>query len=106
METVIPIVAVCLVLALARVVKNLPKDSITKFFEHRTTKYRIIADDAKGRVAAVQKQRLVFLAFVVACLAALGLVLINSTSDEARAPAPARVPATAESPPSPGGAAR
>ncbi|WP_328872854.1 hypothetical protein OHT76_23630 [Streptomyces sp. NBC_00287] len=106
METVIPIVAVCLVLALARVIKNLPRDSITKFFEHRTTKYQIIADDAKGRIAAVQKQRLVFLGFVVACVAVIGLVLINSTSDEARAPAPGGVPTTVESPPSPGGAAR
>ncbi|KPI02650.1 hypothetical protein OK006_7615 [Actinobacteria bacterium OK006] len=35
---IIPVGAVCVVLALARVVKNLPRDTISKFFEHRTTK--------------------------------------------------------------------
>ncbi len=101
-EAIIPIGAVCVVLALARIVKNLPKDSITKFFEHRTSKYRIIADDARGRVATVQKQRLVFLGFVVACAAVVGIVLISSTTNEAQAPVPRSVPSsTASSTPNP-----
>lgn len=106
MEAIVLIGAVCVVLAMARVVKNLPKDSITKFFEHRTTKYQIIAGDTKGRVAAVQKQRLVFLGFVVACAAVVGLVLINSTKDEAQAPSPRSEPKAADTTPSPGSPTR
>lgn len=101
-EAIIPIGAVCVVLAVARIVKNLPKDSITKFFEHRTSKYRIIADDTRGRVATVQKQRLVFLGFVVACAAVVGIVLISSTTNAAQVPAPRSVPSsTANSKPNP-----
>lgn len=100
MEAVIPVVVVCLVLALARVVKNLPKDSITKFFEHRTTKYQIIAGDTEGRVAAIQKQRLVFLGFVITCAAVVALVLVNGTRDAAQAPLPHSVPTAAVAQPS------
>ncbi|MFD8334034.1 hypothetical protein ACFV42_15400 [Streptomyces solisilvae] len=78
--------AVCLVLALAKVVKNLPKDTIGKFFEHRTTKYQIIASDSKGRVAAMQKQRLVFFGFVFMCIVVVAVVFLGSTKDEAKAP--------------------
>ncbi|MEV8326507.1 hypothetical protein [Kitasatospora sp. NPDC056731] len=76
----------CAGLAVARVVRNLPKDSINKFFEHRTTKYQIIASDTKGRVAVVQKQRLVFLAFVCACVAVVVLVLVSARNDKAKSP--------------------
>ncbi|GGU76927.1 hypothetical protein GCM10010211_48520 [Streptomyces albospinus] len=97
---IIPMGAVCVVLALARVVKNLPKDWISKFFEHRTTKYQIIAGDTKGRVAAMQKQRLVFLGFVFTGAAVVALFLISSTADAARAPAARPVPTTASPSPS------
>lgn len=89
----------CAMLALARVVRNLPKDSITKFFEHRTTKYEIIARDTKGRVATVQKQRLVFLAFVCVCVAVVVLVLVSTSADEAHAPVTPPAAATTKAPP-------
>ncbi|WP_210581849.1 hypothetical protein [Streptomyces sp. GESEQ-4] len=83
---IIPAAIVCVVLAAARVIKNLPRDTISKFFEHRTTKYQIIAGDSKGRVAAMQKQRLVFLGFALACCVLVVLAFINSTSDDAGTP--------------------
>ncbi|WP_327578460.1 hypothetical protein [Streptomyces sp. NBC_00145] len=73
--------------AVARIVKNLPTDSINKYIEHRTSKYRIIARDTEGRVASTQKQRLVFLSFVVACIATVTLFFISSTSGSAPLPA-------------------
>ncbi|PJT46044.1 hypothetical protein CWI85_35335 [Streptomyces albidoflavus] len=95
---VIIVVAIaCAMLAVARVVRNLPKDSINKFFEHRTTKYQIIAADTKGRVAVVQKQRLVFLGFVCACVAVVVLVLVSATNDKAQ---------SSTSPPAPSGTTR
>jgi hypothetical protein len=90
---IIPVGAVCVVLALARVVKNLPRDTISKFFEHRTTKYQIIAGDAKGRVAAMQKQRFVFLSFVFTCIVVVTLVFISSTRNEVESPAHNPTPA-------------
>ncbi|MFG3271336.1 hypothetical protein [Streptomyces luteogriseus] len=90
---------VCAMLAVARVVRNLPKDSISKFFEHRTTKYQIIAGDAKGRVAVVQKQRLMFLAFVCVCAAVVVLVLVSAADNKAQAPASPSTPVTAEASP-------
>lgn len=102
LEAMIPIGAVCVMLPLARVVKNLPKDAITKFFEHRTSKYQIVAGDAKGRVAAMQKQRLMFLGFVVACAAVVGIMLISSTTNEAQVPSSRPIPrSTASSTPNP-----
>lgn len=86
-------------LAVARVVKNLPKESFSKFFEHRTTKYQIIAGDTKGRVAMVQKQRLVFLAFFCLCVAAVVLVLVSPWEEKADAPAPQPAPTTAHATP-------
>ncbi|MFE6893914.1 hypothetical protein [Streptomyces sp. NPDC057694] len=86
-------------LAVARVVKNLPKDSFSKFFEHRTTKYRIIADDEKGRVAEVQKQRLVFLAFFCVCVAVVVLVFVNSGDKKADVPAAPLEPTATQSTP-------
>ena len=83
----------------ARIVKNLPKESINKFIEHRTFRYQIIARDTKGRVAAVQKQRLVFLSFVIACAAAVSVFLIYSMSNDVQPPAPRSVPAKASSAP-------
>ncbi|MCT9107667.1 hypothetical protein N4G69_18835 [Streptomyces mirabilis] len=83
---IIPVGAVCVVLALARVVKNLPRDTISKFFEHRTTRYQIIAGDAKGRVAAMQKQRFVFLSFVFTCIVVVALVFISSTRNGVESP--------------------
>ncbi|WP_019355539.1 hypothetical protein [Streptomyces sp. AA1529] len=79
-------------LAVARLVKNLPKDSFSKFFEYRTTKYQIIARDTKGRVAMMQKQRLVFLAFFSVCVAIVVLVLVVQRGKMADVP---------ESPPTP-----
>ncbi|MGM9466966.1 hypothetical protein [Streptomyces murinus] len=105
-KAIIPVGTVCAVLALARVVKNLPKDSITKYFEHRTTKYKIIANDANGRVAFVQKQWLVFLGFLVACAVVVGLALIGSASGRPQAPSSGSVPATAVVTPSPDSSAR
>ncbi len=78
-EVIISVGIVSVVLALSRVVKNLPKDAISKFFEYRTKKYRIIASDSKGRVAAFQKQRLMFITFVFTCTAVVTLVFISST---------------------------
>jgi hypothetical protein len=89
----------CAMLAVARVVRNLPKDSISKFFEHRTTKYQIIAGDTKGRVAVVQKQRLVFLAFLCVCVAVVVLALVSTANDKAQAPASPSAPVTAEASP-------
>ncbi|MDC2947350.1 hypothetical protein, partial [Streptomyces heilongjiangensis] len=83
---------ICAALALARLAKSLPKDTISKLFEHRTTKYQIIANDAKGRLAAMQKQRLVFFAFVVTCIAVIMCALITSKTNEAAAPADSPVP--------------
>ncbi|MFI2432439.1 hypothetical protein [Streptomyces sp. NPDC018693] len=83
---VIPIGVMCVTLALARVVRNLPRNTVAKFFEHRTTKYRIIADDSKGRVVAMQKQRLMFLAFALTCLVVVALTFIISTDDKAELP--------------------
>ncbi|WP_405520061.1 hypothetical protein [Streptomyces canus] len=102
MGAVITAGAVSLVLALARVVKNLPSNTFNKFFEHRTTKYQIIASDSKGRVAAMQKQRLVFLGFVITCIVVVMLVFINSMKNEAAAPANSPVPTVSTaSPPVP-----
>ncbi|MER6462284.1 hypothetical protein ABT278_17625 [Streptomyces sp. NPDC001228] len=84
--TTLPAVIVGVVLAVARIVKNLPKDTIGKFFEHRTTKYQIIANDSKGRVAAMQKQRLVFLGFLLTCRVVVSLVLINSNNHPTEPP--------------------
>lgn len=101
-EAVISIGAVLVTLALARVIRNLPKDTVAKFFEHRTTKYQIIASDSKGRVATMQKQRLVFLGFALTCLVVVSLTFINATNSKAeparRGPAPTT---TAESRPIP-----
>ncbi|WUW22247.1 hypothetical protein OG521_16150 [Streptomyces sp. NBC_01463] len=91
-EAIIPVAAVLVMLAVARVVKNLPKDAISKFFEHRTTKYQIIAGDSKGRMATMQMQRFVFLGFVFVCIVVIALVFINSTKNEAQAPAPEPAP--------------
>ncbi|MFF1960247.1 hypothetical protein ACFVWX_25135 [Streptomyces sp. NPDC058220] len=77
---------VFVVLAVARVVKNLPRDTIGKFFDHRTNKYEIIARDAKGRVAQVQKQRLVFLAFLCVCCVAVALFWVNTTERKSEPP--------------------
>ncbi|MFJ3528491.1 hypothetical protein [Streptomyces sp. NPDC090132] len=82
-------------LAVARVVKNLPKDAFNKFFEHRTTKYQIIAGDTKGRVAVVQKQRLVFLAFICVCVAVVVLALVSLGDKKADVPASPPAPTTA-----------
>ncbi|MER5197751.1 hypothetical protein ACWD3J_00415 [Streptomyces sp. NPDC002755] len=102
MWALIPVGAVGLVLALARVVKNLPSNAINKFFEHQTTKYQIIASDSKGRVVAMHKQRLVFFGFVFTCIVVVVLVFIfiNSTTKEADVPArgPAPTVATASPP--------
>ncbi|MFF4782333.1 hypothetical protein ACFY3E_13665 [Streptomyces griseorubiginosus] len=73
-------------LAVARVVKNLPEDSFSKFFEHRTTKYQIIAGDKTGRVAVVQKQRLVFLGFLCVCVAVVVLALVGLGDKKAEVP--------------------
>ncbi|MGW3420439.1 hypothetical protein [Streptomyces phaeochromogenes] len=89
---VISVGIICAVLALARLAKNLPKDTISKFFEHRTTKYQIIAGDKKGRVAAIQKQRLVFFGFVVTCIAVITLVFISSKTNGTEAPAHSPAP--------------
>ncbi|WP_328399663.1 hypothetical protein OHS70_22085 [Streptomyces sp. NBC_00390] len=93
---IIPVVAVGLVLAVARVVKNLPKDAIKNFFEHRTKVNEIIAHDTKGRVAAVQRQRLVFMGFTFVCVAVVTLVLAASRSTEATAPSPQPQPASSQ----------
>ncbi|MFE7269850.1 hypothetical protein [Streptomyces sp. NPDC057623] len=82
-EVVISIGLVLVTLALARVIRNLPKDTVARFFEHRTTKYQIIASDSKGRVATMQKQRLVFLGFALTCLVVVSLTFINSTNSTA-----------------------
>ncbi|MGM9331305.1 hypothetical protein [Streptomyces murinus] len=79
--------AVGLMLAVARVVKNLPTSAINKFFEHRTSKYRIIMSDSMGRIAAMQKQRLIFLGFVFTCILVVALVFIESTRRHDAAPA-------------------
>lgn len=67
-------------------VKNLPRDTISKFFEHRTTRYQIIAGDTRGRVAAMQKQRFVFLSFVFTCIVVIALAFISSTRNEVESP--------------------
>ncbi|MFE9344481.1 hypothetical protein [Streptomyces olivaceus] len=85
--TIIVVGVACAMLAVARVVRNLPKDSISKFFEHRTSKYQIIAGDTKGRVAVVQKQRLLFLGFLCACVAVVVLVLVSAEDHKGQAPA-------------------
>lgn len=75
--------AVGLVLALARFVKNLPKDAIKEFFDHRTKVNEIIAKDTKGRVAAVQEQRLVFMGLMgvtLACVVVVTLAIVSSRS--------------------------
>jgi hypothetical protein len=72
-----------LVLALARVVKNLPKDAIKNFFDHRTKVNEIIASDTKGRVAVVQKQRLMFMGFTLTCVVVITLVVVSSRGIEA-----------------------
>ncbi|WP_318213995.1 hypothetical protein [Streptomyces sp. SCL15-6] len=83
-EALVPIATVGVVLAAAaRIVRNLPTDSINKYIEHRTSKYQIIARDTGGRVARAQKRRLLFLGFVVACIAAVSLFFISSTSSSA-----------------------
>ncbi|NED15807.1 hypothetical protein [Streptomyces sp. SID9124] len=77
--------AVGLVLATARVVRNLPKDAIKTFFDHRTKVNEIIASDAKGRVATVQKQRLVFMGVMgvtLACVVVLTLAIVSSRANE------------------------
>ncbi|WP_458087102.1 hypothetical protein [Streptomyces malaysiensis] len=91
---IMPMIAVCLVLAVGRVVKNLPKDAIKNFFDHRTKVNEIIARDAKGRVAAVQKQRLMFMAFTLACVVVVTLAVVVSRSTEATAPPPEPQPAS------------
>ncbi|MFD5456224.1 hypothetical protein [Streptomyces olivaceus] len=96
-EALVPIGVVGVVLAtVARIVKNLPTDSINKYIEHRTCKYQIIARDTKGRVASTQKQRLTFLGFVVACIAAVSLFFISSTSGSAPPPASHPAPISTE----------
>ncbi|MFJ5849271.1 hypothetical protein [Streptomyces sp. NPDC092903] len=86
MEVIIAVAATAVMFALARVVKNFPKEAISKFIEHRTTKYQIIASDSKGRMAAMQKQRFVFLGFALVCVVVIALALISSTNSEAEAP--------------------
>ncbi|MFE6801526.1 hypothetical protein ACFVEN_07565 [Streptomyces sp. NPDC057681] len=86
-----------LVLATARVVRNLPKDAIKTFFDHRTKVNEIIASDTKGRVATVQKQRLVFLGIMgvtLACVVVLALAIVSSRGSEAT---PRQVPDPASS---------
>ncbi|WP_405973371.1 hypothetical protein OG496_31685 [Streptomyces sp. NBC_00988] len=85
---IIPVVAVGFVLAVARVVKNLPKDAMKNFFDHRTKVNEIIARDTKGRVAAVQKQRLVFMGFMLVCVVVVALAVVASRSSEVTAPLP------------------
>ncbi|MFE9878636.1 hypothetical protein [Streptomyces sp. NPDC005784] len=80
---IIPAVTVGLLLGVARVIKNLPKDTFKNFFEYRTKINEIIAGDTKGRVAAAQKYRLVFMGFTLACVVAVTLVLVLSRSDGA-----------------------
>ncbi|MBW5480688.1 hypothetical protein [Streptomyces bambusae] len=63
------------VLGMARVVKNLPSATVGKYFEHRTSKYRIIAGDTKGRFALMQKQRYVFLGFSLVCVVVVVVTL-------------------------------
>ncbi|MFJ8040639.1 hypothetical protein ACIRBX_09070 [Kitasatospora sp. NPDC096147] len=95
---VIVVIAVsCTLLAVARVVRNLPKDSINKFFEHQTSKYRIIAGDTQGRLAVVQKQRLLFMAFLCACVAVVLLGLMGTTRGEAEAPGSPPTPTQSQS---------
>ncbi|MCE0447654.1 hypothetical protein LT493_37220 [Streptomyces tricolor] len=91
---IVPTVAVGLVLAAARVVKNLPRDAIKDFFKHRTEVNEIIARDTKGRVAAVQRQRLVFMGFTLVCVVIIVLAIVAPNSTEATAPPPAPQPAT------------
>ncbi|MCX5559956.1 hypothetical protein [Streptomyces sp. NBC_00038] len=98
---IIPVVAVGLVLAMARVVKNLPKDAIKNFFEHRTKVNEIIASDTGGRVAAVQKQRLVFLGFTLLCLVVVTLILVASQSDEVTTKAPKPESVSSQAPAAP-----
>ncbi|MEV5435834.1 hypothetical protein AB0K80_07330 [Streptomyces sp. NPDC052682] len=86
-------------LALARVVKNLPTSAINKFFEHRTTKYQIIASDSKGRVAVMQKQRLTFFGFVFTCVVVVALVFIGSMKRDAEVPAHSPVPSASTTAP-------
>ncbi|KOG91886.1 hypothetical protein [Streptomyces varsoviensis] len=100
-ETVLISGVAVAMLAVARVVKNLPKDSFSKFFEHRTTKYQIIAGDTKGRVAVVQKQRLLFLAFLCVCVAVVVLVLVSPENKKAEVPASPPTPTTAHAAPTP-----
>lgn len=97
-EALVLVGLISVVLALARIVKHLPQDSVTKFFEHRTAKYRIMAGDSKGRVAAIQKQRLVFLGFVITCAAVVALVLVNSKTNEVPPPHPVRTTSVVSSP--------
>ncbi|WP_212912787.1 hypothetical protein [Streptomyces sp. TS71-3] len=92
-------VVTCAMLAVARVVKNLPKDSFSKFFDYRTSKYRIIASDTKERVATVQRQRLLFLGFVCVCATVVVLVLV-SAGRNAEPSAPPSVSATVTPSPS------
>ncbi|MFD8391170.1 hypothetical protein ACFV2N_18725 [Streptomyces sp. NPDC059680] len=73
---IIPGVVVGLLLGVARVVKNLPKDTFKNFFEYRTKVNEIIAGDTKGRVAAAQKYRFVFMGFVLACVAVVTLAIV------------------------------
>ncbi|WP_162793729.1 hypothetical protein [Streptomyces paludis] len=74
------------ILALARVVKNLPGDTLNKFIEHRTTRYQIIASDSKGRVAEIQKQRFMFLGFIFLCIVVIALAFIYSANREVQVP--------------------
>jgi hypothetical protein len=91
---IMPIVAVGLVLAVARVVKNLPKDAIKDFFKHRTEVNEIIARDTKGRVATVQRQRLLFMGFTLVCVVIVTLAIVSAGSTEATAPPPGPQPAS------------
>ncbi|GGK23672.1 hypothetical protein GCM10011583_64510 [Streptomyces camponoticapitis] len=86
LEAIIAVAVTAVLLTLARVVKNLPREAISKFIEHRTTKYQIIASDSKGRMATMQKQRFVFLGFALVCVVVIVLALISSTNSEAEAP--------------------
>jgi archaellum biogenesis protein FlaJ (TadC family) len=98
---IVLMVVVCLVLAMARVVKNLPKDAIKNFFEHRTKVNEIIAKDAKGRVATVQKQRLVFMGFMLVCAVVVTLALVASQGGEGAATAPGPGSGRSDAPASP-----
>ncbi|MGC5001162.1 hypothetical protein [Streptomyces sp. DT203] len=81
-----------LVLALARVVKNLPRDALKSFFDHRTKVNEIIAGDTKGRVATVQKQRLVFMGLMGVTIASAVIATLAIVSSRGSEATPSKVP--------------